>query len=210
MNCTAAITTDFEDMFHLSHAVVAGPYTEIDFNEEGRALVSLDGTGSHSHATDPSPGRIVEYTWTWMDPGNTTDNNGLVTVHGERPQSLFPLGVTNMSLEVTDQYCNRAVEGTTVTVESTIQECAYCYIYDFGDSMPTEVPLPQSISALPKPGLAHSPGAINYPDDESQEDASPALRRKHTKFVEENGKGGIATSPSFVGISDLLSDQDIP
>jgi len=47
---------------------------------------------------------------------------------------------------------------------------------------------------------------IHKNEEEVDEDAepSPVLRRKLTKFVESHGKGGFASSPSFVGITDLL------
>jgi len=156
------ITSDFQDKFHLAHAVASGPYIETDFDNVGGALVALDASGSHSHATDPEVGRIVEYKWTWFDSNHAMAKNGTIEFTGARVSSIFPLGSTNITLQVSDQYCNQAMENTTVTVNPSTRRGAYCYTYDFGNSMPLTVPLPKSAAMLPRPQYGFNPGSINF------------------------------------------------
>ncbi len=146
------VTTDFKDQFHVAHAVAGGPYAETDFLKQGKKAVKLDGLGSHSHETNPSFGEIKTYKWTWK--------NGSAT--GPTPAPEFPLGVTELTLEVTDQFCNKAKESTTVTVNPSTSPGAYCYYYDLLESESVTVPLPVAVTDNPKPMFAQTVGDINF------------------------------------------------
>ena len=160
------VNTDFKNDFHLAHAVSAGPYVKTDFDKDGRAIVELNGIGSHSHSSDPAPGQIVDYSWSWIDPGNRAAVNGVVIMKGPTPKPEFPLGTTTIRLEVRDQYCNKAAENTTVTINSASKSGAYCYFYDFMHSKPKTVPIPFLSTEL-KPEYASSVGEINFQNTES-------------------------------------------
>lgn len=94
----ASVTTDFKSAAHVAHSVAGGPYVETDFAKVGAAVVELDGLGSHSHASDPDVGVITKYLWSW------TDATGPKTAKGPIAAPTFPLGVTELTLEVTVRY----------------------------------------------------------------------------------------------------------
>ena len=156
--CTnPVVATDFKNKSHVAHSVSGGPYSETDFTKSGKKKVQLDGLGSHSHETTPSVGEIITYKWTWKG-GNAT---------GPTPAPEFPLGDTQLTLEVTDQFCNKASETTTVTVNPSTVAGAYCYYYNLLDSEPTLVPLPELVSENPKPMFAQTVGVIDFGTTES-------------------------------------------
>ena len=104
-------------------------------------MVHLNALGSHSHASNPEPGRILEYKWAWKDPRNVHAINGMVTVHHAQTQPRFPLSTTEVTLEIHDQFCNKAAEKTFVTVNPSFTLGAYCYYYNFWYSEPATVPI---------------------------------------------------------------------
>lgn len=157
--------TDFKDA-HFAHAVAGGPYVETDFKKELSAYVSLNGLGSHSHFTKGTEiGAIVKYKWTWVDHTNVeADANGLVLVVAATVRERFPVGNTDLKLQVWDQFCNTAVDYTTVTVNPATKEGAYCYYYDFGEWIPDHVPLPLSPALGRKAEHSLNVGDINFHD----------------------------------------------
>lgn len=72
------------------------------------------------------------------------------------------LGVTQLTLVVTDQFCNKASETATVTVILSTVPGTYCYYYNFLDSEPALVPLPELVSPNTKPMFAETVNAINF------------------------------------------------
>lgn len=149
---------------HFAHAVSGGPYIETDFKKQGYALVNLDGLRSHSHFTQGNQnGEINSYRWSWIDASNPgADSTGKVIITSGTAKQNFPIGETALKLEVADQFCNTAMETTTVTINKAAMPGAYCYYYDFGSAAPTTVTLPQSLNAAPKPKYAMNVGDINF------------------------------------------------
>ncbi|CAN8062478.1 unnamed protein product [Agarophyton chilense] len=140
---------------HRSHSVPGGPYIATDFNDDGVATISFDGTQSHSHYSDPGPpevaGAIVAYKWTWTTTENGQVKQKVNTDKSGKFSANFPLGKTIVSLEVVDTTGDVAVEATEVEVKSSTTNGAYCYYYDYGDKVFSTVPLPDSVNSQPKP-----------------------------------------------------------
>jgi hypothetical protein len=90
---------------HFSHAETGGPYTEVDTDGDGNAMVALDGRGSHTHRF---PGQLVSYNWTLA--------NGQQFSALESPTNVFTVGVHTIKLTVTDNGGDVASDSTTVTV----------------------------------------------------------------------------------------------
>lgn len=89
---------------HLAHSVAGGPYTVVDTNGSGNAIVEVDGGGSHTHG----PGlTIVEYVW----------KSGFNLLgEGETTSVQLPVGVSPLTLTVRDSGGNVHTETTIVTV----------------------------------------------------------------------------------------------
>ncbi len=147
-----------------AHAVSGGPYFATDYDKTGNQTVHLDGTGSHSHSTEGRQTHVITtWLWSWRDPQNSlADSNGIVTMLGPTPQPKFPLGVTDLSLEVVDTACNRAIDKTQVTVHSSAKKGAYCYFYDFGQSGSERIPIPKDILKGARPTYARNVGDLNF------------------------------------------------
>lgn len=140
---------------HRSHSVPGGPYIATDFDKDGRALVSLDGTQSHSHYSDPGPpevsGTIVSYKWTWKE---NIDGKVVKRVNNNKSgmfEAMFPIGKTTVTLEVVDSTGDVAKDTAVVEVRASTANGAYCYSYDFGDSIFDYVPISQQLNGEPKP-----------------------------------------------------------
>lgn len=151
---------------HRAHSVPGGPYKATDFDNDGKAFMSLDGTQSHSHYNDPGPpevtGKIVSYKWTWEEEVNgakvqksNNDKSGKFT-------AVFPIGVTMVTLEVVDSTGDVAVDSTEVEVKGSTENGAYCYYYDYGDQSFPTVPLSPSISSEPKPEYGSETASLNF------------------------------------------------
>ncbi|KAI0561034.1 Malectin [Gracilaria domingensis] len=140
---------------HRSHSVASGPYIATDFNDDGLATVSLDGTQSHSHYSDPGPpevsGAIVAYKWTWTTTVNGQVKQNVNTDKSGKFSANFPLGKTVVTLEVVDTTGDVAVDTTVVEVKSSTANGAYCYYYDYGNQVFSTVPIPDSLNSQPKP-----------------------------------------------------------
>lgn len=160
--------TDFKKE-HFAHSVSGGPYVETDFDKDGIAKVNLDGSNSHSHKqVGAETGKIVEYKWTWKGLSNPkAASDGTVTVTSEKSSQLFPLGVTEVSLFVMDQFGSSAIETTTVTVNSATVPGAYCYYYDMGSKKLTTLNLPLSVKNAPKPLQAAPSFDLTFPSTAS-------------------------------------------
>lgn len=151
---------------HRAHSVPGGSYKATDFDNDGKAFVSLDGTQSHSHYNDPGPpevtGKIVSYKWTWEEEINgakvqksNNDKSGKFT-------AAFPIGVTMVTLEVVDSTGDVAVDSTKVEVKGSTENGAYCYYYDYGDQTFPTVPLSPSVSSEPKPVYGSETASLNF------------------------------------------------
>lgn len=90
--------------FCVLSAVASGPYTGVDFDSSGFALVPVDGGASHTHA----PGLIL-IDWSWYE-GTTLLSSG------ETTELLLPVGEHMVTLRVTDDGGNESAETTIVTV----------------------------------------------------------------------------------------------
>jgi IPT/TIG domain len=89
---------------HLAHAVSNGPYMAVDINNSGSALISVDGSASHTHA----PGLILNQ-WIWKEGAQVlgTGKNAIFTL---------PVGEHTIALTVVDNGGNDSTELTTVSV----------------------------------------------------------------------------------------------
>lgn len=149
--------TDSTDFDHQAHSVAGGPYRAVDFNADGFASVRLDGRGSHSHYNNPDSGesgRITKYEW--------TANSEVIST---RPffRSKFPVGITSVSLKVSDQTGDSAVAITTVEVLPAMANGAYCYYYQGVD-----FDLLQRLRVernMARPDEAHSTPRIRFDED---------------------------------------------
>lgn len=151
---------------HRAHSVPGGPYMATDFDKNGRAFVSLDGTQSHSHYSDPGPpaiaGEIVSYKWTWNEvvdgkvvEKSNNDKSGKFT-------AAFPIGKTVVTLEVVDQTGDVAVDTVEVLVRGSTANGAYCYYYDYGSKSFSSVPLTFDINSEPKPKDGGEKESLNF------------------------------------------------
>ncbi len=147
-----------------AHAVSGGPYFATDFDKTTNQTVLLDGTGSHSHSTEGQQTHVITtWLWSWKDPSNSlADDQGFVSMVGPTPQPVFPLGVTDLTLEVVDTACNRAIDKTTVTVLEAAKEGAYCYFYDLGQSESERMPISKNLLEGARPTYAKNVGDINF------------------------------------------------
>ena len=129
---------------HRAHAVPNGPYDETDFDKIGSAMVSLDGTLSHSHYSDPGPpeilGHIVSYKWTWTEIVNGTEVRKENRDDSGKFQSRFPMGRTLVTLEVVDNTGDTSSDYAEVDVRPSTKPGAYCYGYDLGNASMSSVP----------------------------------------------------------------------
>ncbi|GAB0493753.1 hypothetical protein MMPV_005038 [Pyropia vietnamensis] len=117
-----------------AHAVPAGPYTAISTEDDGSAVVTLDGTGSHTHnlADDdeggndeealPGVGGLVAFTWSVFE---TKEILGVARVLKRR----FPKGTTRVMLTVKDFEGDIHSHDTTVTVTDGVTAGMVCYVH---------------------------------------------------------------------------------
>ena len=89
---------------HLAHAVINGPYTAVDTDNDGYSTIIVDGTPSHTHATNAE---LIQ--WVWKHDGKVVGN-------GETTNITLPVGKQVVTLFVLDDNGNDAAEYTTVTV----------------------------------------------------------------------------------------------
>lgn len=158
---------DYESGYdHRSHSVPGGPYVATDFDSDGRAQIMFDGTGSHSHYSDPGPplvtGKISAYKWTWFEVvggkkiyKSNNNKSGKFT-------ASFPVGVTKVSLEVVDSTGDVASDSTEVIVKDTTEDGAYCYYYNFGDSVGSTIPIGSGLNTFPKPTFGSVRPSVNF------------------------------------------------
>ncbi|MEM9831466.1 MAG: PKD domain-containing protein [Bacteroidota bacterium] len=78
--------------------------TIVDNDNSGDEQITLDGSAS----TD-NDGSIVSYEWTWIGGGNTT---------GEIATADFPVGITTVTLTVTDDQAETAKDEVIITVNA--------------------------------------------------------------------------------------------
>lgn len=158
---------DLNDGFdHRSHSVPGGPYMATDFDKSGRASVSLDGTQSHSHYSDPGPpevsGKIVAYKWTWTEIAGGSTLKKVNTNKSGKFTASFPLGKTTVSLEVVDSTGDVATDTVVVEVKVSTQNGAYCYYYDFGDKTFSSVPIGKLLNSNPKPQFGSQQSTVDF------------------------------------------------
>lgn len=151
---------------HRAHSVPGGPYVGTDFEKKGYAVISLDGTSSHSHYSDPGPppvyGKIVSYKWTWTVTVSGKKVTKVNTNKSGKFTAQFPLGVTVVSLEVADQTGDVAVDSTTVQVKSSTENGAYCYFYNFNDKILKTIPIALKLDSDPRPQFGDPYASINF------------------------------------------------
>lgn len=150
---------------HQAHAVAGGPYIETDFNNDGVIVMQLDGTLSHSHYNNPDTGEsgiIKSYVWKVGD--KVISSKSVFT-------AKFKIGVTEISLTVTDQTGDSATALTEVKALPSTAGGVYCYYYTGATT------LPNSLQSDPKPDEGHSNNVIDFDDDEfpyTKKDAPPS------------------------------------
>lgn len=94
----------------------------IDSMKKGYVAVTLDGSGSHSHAKFGGKiARITSYKWTL--------SNGKVISTSKSFTRNFPIGTTKVRLAVQDQVCTTHEAITAITVTGIIANGADCYFY---------------------------------------------------------------------------------
>jgi IPT/TIG domain len=90
---------------HLAHAVANGPYTVVDVDNVGSAVVNVDGSESHTHGID-----AVLSEWTWKEGSKTLATSEIASFE-------LPVGTHDVSLTVVDTGGSESTESTTVTVQ---------------------------------------------------------------------------------------------
>lgn len=147
---------------HRSHSVPGGPYVVTDFDKDGFASVSLDGRNSHSHYSDPGPpevsGKIVSYKWAWTEAINGKDVKRIHTDKSGTFSAEFPLGETEISLEVVDTTGDVALDSGVVQVLDSTQDGVYCYYYDYENKIMNSVP----VHDVKEPSHGESFSSINF------------------------------------------------
>lgn len=89
---------------HLAHAVPGGPYSAVDIDDDGYAIVSVDGGQSHTHAAGE---KVVTFEWT---VGGTTLGSTEVA------ELLLPLGAHELRLHIVDSGGHESFASTRVDV----------------------------------------------------------------------------------------------
>lgn len=142
---------DLQGFDHQSHSVAGGPYSEVDFNNDGTVSVTLDGELSHSHYFNPATGEtgnIKKYEW--LVAGKVVSEEPKYT--GE-----FSIGSSPVTLRVTDQTGDVAEAVANVDALPASAGGSYCYYYPGADS------LPLGIDTDPKPEEGHTSSSIDFP-----------------------------------------------
>lgn len=181
---------------HRSHAVLGGPYEAIDYNGEGKVVVELDGTQSHSHYYKEEDdgtvvvGKIEKFKW-------TDNSTGEVIGEDETVDREFKVGVSKIGLEVVDNTGDKHTDYTTVVVEASVRRGAFCYVYK-GESIELG-----KLTEDPKPvdGLEIG-GNIEFEDEESFEGVGGdafVMRCVFRVNVEKDGDVGFKMEVSGEG-----------
>lgn len=94
----------------------------VDSMNRGFVTVTLDGSGSHSHAqVRGRNAQIISYKWLL--------SNGRVISTAKKFTYRFPIGTTKLRLVVQDEVCTTNGADTAVTVTGTRGSGADCYYY---------------------------------------------------------------------------------
>jgi glucose/arabinose dehydrogenase len=89
---------------HLAHAVTEGPYSAVDTDDDGFAVVPVDGSQSHTHAPGLS---LIE--WTWKVDGQLAGTGEVINL-------TIAVGEHDVTLFVLDDGGNDSADSTTITV----------------------------------------------------------------------------------------------
>lgn len=126
----------------------------VDLNKDGKEIVTMDGSGSHSHAFDTETrisGTVTNFKWTNKDTKDILCEGPTASLC----TSIFPLGSTMISLCVKDNFGSEHCAMTTIVVVKSIANGIYCYYYDFKGTSSADVPiglgLEAEVDASPKP-----------------------------------------------------------
>lgn len=96
---------------HLAHAVAGGPYTVVDADGDGKGVVKLDGTQSHTHAVGQ---RLVEWTWT-VYPFLGVPLQ-IAVANTEKAEIKLDHGIYDLILAVKDDGGNKSLDLTRIEV----------------------------------------------------------------------------------------------
>lgn len=151
---------------------VPGAYDEpfVDFNKDEEEIVTLDGSGSHTHTVNFDTGEnavLTNFKWTFAESGE------LVCDESESPfcKGTFPMGTSLVTLCVTDSTGDINCVDTSITVVGSLQAGSYCYNYDFGDASGSEIPITKGLKtgpgASPKPVFGSMQTSLSFPNDDS-------------------------------------------
>jgi len=89
---------------HVAHAVANGPYFAVDVDDNGYALVAVDGVPSHTHGTG-----LNLTSWIWYEGAEVVGVGEVATLN-------MSVGEHFITLRVEDDGGNEASETTTLTV----------------------------------------------------------------------------------------------
>lgn len=100
---------------HQAHAKPGGPYRIVDWDRDGKHILTLDATQSHTHYFDhgppPSSGYITRYQWY-----SVNSHNLILDTNSPYFTANFFVGVTVLKLVVTDNTGDKADAYTYVSV----------------------------------------------------------------------------------------------
>lgn len=138
---------------HKAHAIIDKLSPAIDRDDDGEEVVELTGYRSHTHAfsEDGAPGRLVATTW-FNDETQEQLGTGLSV------KAAFPLGSTNIRLEVKDSTGDVSSAYGMVSVTSSVLPGAFCSYY----ADPPVFPLPLDVRSGPRPVLAKLVTALDF------------------------------------------------
>lgn len=152
---------------HKAHAIIDQLSPAIDRDDDGEEVVELTGYRSHTHAfsEDGEPGRLVATTW-FNDETQEQLGTGLSV------KAAFPLGSTNVRLDVVDSTGDLSSAYGLVSVTSSVLPGAFCSYY----AGPLAFPLPLDVRSGPRPVSSERVTALDFGKAHG---ARPFLRGPH-------------------------------
>lgn len=139
----------------------------VDFDGDGEAEFTIDGSGSHTHHIDSDKGEagfLTKFVWTNKSTKET------ICADQDPPlcKATFPVGANTVELCVTDNTGDTNCAETLITVVGSSGTGGYCYYYDLGGDAGTKMPLGKDLEsapgAKPKPLFGAATGSLQFED----------------------------------------------